>query len=417
MLKTIRSILLPALIGLGLLAILGLIRFVTGLYRDAAAVHPALGIAALVLAAAGLVLLFIVPLVRVAVLPAALKRPRRTRGPAWNRFVAAYGARLERNRRVREEYEGYAAFRDGGTAREADVQEVLAWLDRRAGEIVTRHAAAAFAATAISQSGRLDTVIVFSTQFRMVKEIAELYYQRPGFRELARLYANVGAAAFLAGELEDSEMLAVLGAPLSAGVAGLIPVGGTDPLVSLLVNSLLDGSTNAFLTLRVGIIARRYCGLRPEKDRSGLARSASLEAAGLLGSVVGRGAKRVGAATRKAMAKSAVAGPKKAAESVVRGTGRAAEGALRGTGRAAHTAAGFGGSVLERIFGLANKVGGKVATLPPKAWDAGRRGTEVTVEFWDGIAGLFRTEAEAGPGAFEAEKRVGGDEGTGDPAT
>ena len=38
-----------------------------------------------------------------------------------------------------------------------------------------RHAAAVFTATAVSQSGRLDSVIVLSAQFRMVKEVAEIF--------------------------------------------------------------------------------------------------------------------------------------------------------------------------------------------------------------------------------------------------
>jgi len=84
--------------------------------------------------------------------------------------------------------------------------------------------------------------------------------------------------------------------------AGAIP--GLNVAATLLANSVLQGSANALLTLRVGVIARRYCSALVLEDRRALRKSAMAEAVVLLGSIVVEGTKRitqafVDAATRK----------------------------------------------------------------------------------------------------------------------
>jgi len=376
MMRTLKTILLPLFLGLGLLALVGILGAGLSLYREAQAVHPALGIAVLAVLAAGFVLLFVVPVVQVVRLPGTLTRPAGASGPQWDRFVRRYARRLERNALVRSEHTDHATLRKALTENqdpavlEAEVDRAIAFLDGKAREIIGRHAAAVFASTAVSQSGRLDSLIVISAQLRMVREIASLYYQRPRPRELWGLYANVGAAAFVAGELQDSEVLAVLGAPVTAGISGFIPLSGTDPLVSLLVNSLLDGSANAFLTLRIGALAKRYCGLRLEGDRRAVARSASMEAAGLLAGVVSQGASRIAVMTRKLVLDGAV-----------KGTTRA----FQGTTRAVRGVAGLGVDLFEKILGLAGKATG-VAT--------GERLLLESIRFWESVATPSEPETE-----------------------
>jgi hypothetical protein len=382
MMRTLKTILLPLFVGLGLLALVGILGAGLSLYREAQAVHPALGIAVLVLLAAGLVLLFVVPVVQVVRLPGTLSRPSETSGPHWERFVRRYARRLVRNSTVRNDYAEHESLRKALTqgaepaVLETEVEGAVAFLDAKAREIIGRHAAAVFASTAVSQSGRLDSLIVISAQLRMVREIAALYYQRPRPRELWGLYANVGAAAFVAGELQDSEVLAVLGAPVTAGISGFIPLSGTDPLVSLLVNSLLDGSANAFLTLRIGALAKRYCGLRLEGDRRAVARSASMEAAGLLAGVVSQGASRIAVMTRKLVLDGAV-----------KGTTRA----FQGTTRAVRGVAGLGVDLFERILGLAGKATG-IAT--------GERLLLESIRFWESVASPPEPDEQQGsPGS------------------
>jgi len=305
--------------------------------------------------------------VQIARLPGTLVRPGEPSGSRWDRFVRRYGSRLCGNRLLRVGYDGLgdldAALRDRSEASrprlEVEVARALRHLDAKAEAVIVHHAAAVFAATAVSQSGKLDTAIVLSAQLRMVKEIAVIYYQRPRPRELWNLYANVGGAAFVAGELQDSELLAVLGAPVTAGVTGMIPVAGASPLISLLVRSLLDGSANALLTLRIGILARRYAGLRLEGDRGTVARSASLEAAGLLGSVVNRGSLRLVTLIK---------------QSGTRGMTGAAQGAL-----------GFG----KRILGKAGRAGARAAESTVQ----GARFLQESLRFWEDVASRSETDA------------------------
>lgn len=369
MLRTVKSIVLPVLLGLSLLALVGLLGAALSLYREAQAVHPALGIAVFVLLGTGLFLLVVVPVVQVVRLPGTLSRPAQTSGARWERFVRRYARRVIKNSRVRSGYAGHADLQAAVAgadvqALETQVQHTVAYLDGLARDVVARHAAAVFAATAVSQSGRLDSLIVISAQLRMVKEVADIYYQRPRPRELWTLYASVGAAAFVAGELQDSEVLAVLGAPVTAGISGFIPLSGTDPLVSLLVNSLLDGSANAFLTLRIGALAKRYCGLRLEGDRHQVARSATVEAASLLGGVVSQGAGRIAGMTRKLVV----------------------EGAVKGTSRAVKGVAGLGLDLFERILGLAGKAA--------QTASAGESFLRESLRFWESVATPVEPVAE-----------------------
>jgi len=383
MLRMLKSIVVPALIGLGLIALIGSLGSALFLYREAAALHPALGWLVLIATVLAFVLLVVVPALRLLSLPKTLARPTETTGPSWQKYLRAYASRLLDNTRLadhsqRDQLAAALQQRDA-EALEREVTAALAHLDTSARAIITRHAAAVFSTTAISQSGRLDSAIVLWAQCNMIHEIATLYYQRPTLRELLRLYASVGATAFVAGELQDSELLAVLGAPVTAGITSFIPMAGTDPLVSLLVTSLMDGSANAFLTLRLGVIAQRQCGIRPEPDRRALARSASVAAASLLGGVVSQGASRVATLTRKLVIERAAHGTKRAVQGV----------------------AGAGASLFDKVVSLAGKAGSAAA----RTTGSGLRFLQESLRFWETVAepssaptgSTVSTEEEATP--------------------
>lgn len=364
--RTIRNLLLPVLAGLGILAVVGLVGSVLVVFREASALHPGLGVGVLALVALGVGLLVVYPVVRILRLPPALRRPPETAGPRWEAFVTRYGRRLSGNPRLAD-YEGLPRLRAALAARprdpaavEAEAALAVAHLDRQAKEVILRHATAVFASTAISQSGRLDTAIVLSTQLRLVKEVAEVYVQRPSFRELSRLYAQVGATAFVAGEIQDSELLAVIGTPFATTLSGFVPVPGSTPLITLLVTSLLDGSANGFLTLRIGLLARRYAGLRLDGDTRQVARSASLEAAGLLEGVVRHGARRLVKVTRQML--------------VDRPLGR--------TTRAARGVVGAGASLFDKVAGLAGVAGSAAAGTTV----SGLQMLKASLKFWEAVA-------------------------------
>ena len=155
---------------------------------------------------------------------------------------------------------------------------------------------AVFLSTAVSQSGRLDGLMVLVTQCRLVWQIAHLYWQRPASGDLIALYGNVAAAAFVAQNVEDmdlSELIEPLLAPVLANsVVAAIP--GFAQVASLVTTSCVDGTVNAFLTLRIGCLASGYCSSVIKPTAKSLRHTATLEAAGMLGSVAKQGAERIG---------------------------------------------------------------------------------------------------------------------------
>ena len=143
-------------------------------------------------------------------------------------------------------------------ASEDQLEASLTRLNEEADKIIKQTALSVFLTTSISQNGRLDAFTILFTHSRMVWKICHLYHQRPGLRDLAHLYANIGATTFLVSEIEDLDISLQLESLLSGVTKSTsfssIPVVG--PTATLVMDSLFEGSTNAFLTLRVGIIAR-----------------------------------------------------------------------------------------------------------------------------------------------------------------
>jgi uncharacterized membrane protein YcjF (UPF0283 family) len=217
-------------------------------------------------------------------LPKPLVPPEDEIEPGFSRFLESLRKRLAANPRLK----GYDL-----SSRER-IEKALDALGRECDVIIRDSASAVFVSTAISQSGRLDTIFVLTAHFRMVGRIASVYTQRPSFRDLINLYANVAATAFVAGELDEADIGEQVEPILSSALGAVsLSVPGVQAAASIVVNSIITGAANAFLTLRVGIIARRYCGSLVISDRRALRRSATAEAAKLLGSIVKTGTARI----------------------------------------------------------------------------------------------------------------------------
>lgn len=136
------------------------------------------------------------------------------------------------------------------------------------------------------QSGRLDVLVVFAAQTRLIWQIAHVYYQRPSLRDFLQLYANVASTAFIAAGIEDVDIDALVGTVFGSTVAAI-------PGMHILTSSILTGSANAFLTLRVGMITKEYCRCTTKIEKRGIRRAATLQAAKLLGSIVRDGTVRL----------------------------------------------------------------------------------------------------------------------------
>jgi hypothetical protein len=205
----------------------------------------------------------------------------------------------------------------------ADVQDALGILDLRAEEILKTAGSRVFLSTAISQNGALDSLLVLGVQTKLVWDIAHLYHQRPALRDMTYLYGNVMATAFIAGELDEvdlSEQVQPVISSVLGSAASAVP--GLQVASTVFVNSVLSGSANAFLTLRVGIIAREYSRALVRPEKGVLRKSAIAAAAGMLGSIVVSGAAKVSTAIARASGRK-VTGAVAGVGSKVKGAGEA----------------------------------------------------------------------------------------------
>jgi hypothetical protein len=239
----------------------------------ASRVKPILGVVVLWTLLAVYTVAIIVPVVLFLRLPAPLRPPKAEDSLDFPRYLEALRKRLSANRHVNG--------RDL-TGREG-VEGALAFLNSEADQIVRATASKVFITTGISQSGRLDALLVLSALSQMVWQIAHLYYQRPTPRDVMYLYGNVGATVFLTSELQDVEVHEHI-EPILASTFG--SAVSTLPGTALLVNSMLTAAGNAFLTLRVGAMAKRYCGSLTVSDRRSLRREATAEAVRVFGAIV-----------------------------------------------------------------------------------------------------------------------------------
>ncbi len=216
-------------------------------------------------------------------LPKRILPPEAAEGVEFDRFLLDFKKRLSRHPRLR-------GLPLNSTT---DIEAALRTLDKHADDVVTSTASAVFLSTAVLQSGRLDVLVVFAAQTRLIWQIAHVYYQRPSLRDFVQLYANVASTAFIAAGIEDIDVDVLVGTIFGSTVAAI-------PGMHLLASSVLSGSANAFLTLRVGMITKEYCRCTVRVEKAGLRRAATLKAAKLLGSIVREGTVRLSKATMTA---------------------------------------------------------------------------------------------------------------------
>jgi len=234
-------------------------------------------------------------------LPAALGPPEEDSGPNYDAYLQVVRARLASNPRTR----------DLPVVTKEEIEKAIGHLSTQADLVVRRTASTVFLSTALMQNGRLDGLIVLFTQIQMVGRIARIYVQRPSPRELARLYANVAGTAFVASGLESldlGEMVAPLAVSVVPALKGGIP--GLSGISALLVKCVSNGAANAFLTLRVGEVARRYCELTSKCPPELIRKSATAAAVQHLGRIVRENGalvvKKIWASTGRALIDSGV---------------------------------------------------------------------------------------------------------------
>lgn len=284
-------------------------------------------------------------------------------------FAAELSRRMRKNSRIRAYMQEHPCELDPGDP--AWLDHCLFILGREADDEITRTAKRIFLATALSQNGRIDALIVFASLCRLVWRISKIYNQRPHPREIITLYSAVVSSTFLALSLEEldigTEITVGFGEAWSAmapaSLTASIPFAGK--ALQAFTASTIDGAANCYLALRAGIITRNayMYGARPGgwpsrtlvyKEAGGMLMGMSQE---LVGKVAAAVVSKLGGLARQTQNKSVQLG-KDIAGGAAAGAEKIADGAVyvvKGTGKAAMAGAKSGGRAVAWPFKLAAK--------------------------------------------------------------
>lgn len=210
--------------------------------------------------------------------------PENPRDEDYKKHLVAVYNRLQRNRILKEE-----GFEWTGDISSDEIHRAYDVLEKYSDSVITQNGNAVFLTTAISQNGVLDGIVILLTLMKMMWSITQIYEGRPNIARMIFLYTRVAGVIFIARSIEDFDIIEEQIEPLVASIIGgsvlsLIP--GSVQITNLVVNSLMEGSVNALLTLRVGIVTRKYLTAMTNPSRKFLRRASSLQAAGMLGGII-----------------------------------------------------------------------------------------------------------------------------------
>jgi len=276
-----------ALIGGGILLLLFIIIFnqLHQIFITTSAINPTLGQIITLILALIFAVIFLIPVFGYIKLRKPLETPDETNEIAYNNYLTKLKSRLYQNKYIKEaEYE----FEEDKPLVK-QVEGALDILNKETFELMRETSSTVFITTSISQNGVLDSLFVLINLSKLVWKISHIYNQRPNIKEIFYLYINVAGTVLMAREIEDlaimdEQLEPVINSLIGGSLSNLVP--GATAVTNLIINSIIQGSANAFLTLRVGIIAKKYSASLTKVDKRLIRRSASIEAAGVLGQVV-----------------------------------------------------------------------------------------------------------------------------------
>lgn len=148
-------------------------------------------------------------------------------------------------------------------------------------KVIRNNAKTVMISTAISQNGRLDMLTVMAVNLKMIKELVVMCGFRPSMKNLSKLTVNVFTTALIAEGLENIDFNDIV-PQNSLGFLSDIP------LIKPILSSVTQGVSNALLTLRIGIVTRKYLfSDAKEITKYEIRKGALFEAAKILPGVVG----------------------------------------------------------------------------------------------------------------------------------
>ena len=107
--------------------------------------------------------------------------------------------------------------------------------------------------TTISQSERVDSLIVTVSEINLIKKLVFLYGYRPNDAQMLKIYKNVITNALLAYGIQSATT------SIAGGIGKLIGGAAKEiPFISTVIGSVTDGTINATLTTIIGFQTIRY---------------------------------------------------------------------------------------------------------------------------------------------------------------
>lgn len=124
-------------------------------------------------------------------------------------------------------------------------------IKKKVNKVIFKHTKTVMISTAISQNGRLDFFATLTVNIRMIKEIVVTCGFRPNFKNLSKLTLRVFSTALIAEGLESIEFSQLLPGSAQSFLKNI-------PFARIVTDSIAQGISNGILTLRVGIVTRKY---------------------------------------------------------------------------------------------------------------------------------------------------------------
>lgn len=156
------------------------------------------------------------------------------------------------------------------------LRELVAAMETRMDQAILTRAKWSFAGVAVSQNGPLDGLVLFGLNCMLIRDLVRELDARPSYSELAKLYLGAFAGAFAMAQIEETNLLSL--APALGGTMG---------------RSIAQGAGAAFVTLRVGYMAKSYLLSGGAVDKVEARRTARAAARKSLASAIASGAKNL----------------------------------------------------------------------------------------------------------------------------
>lgn len=285
------------------------------LINAASLVHPYFGKTLLVF----FVILGIGALLSVAMIITKLEKPLEIpsdeNSEEYNQYILKLKNRLMKNSFLRKSNYIW----DNEKADIESVNNALSKIDEEAVRIIKASAGGIFTTTAISQNGSLDGIFVFVTSIKLVWNISNLYSQRPSIKNLIKLYINVFGTVLAAKQIDDLDILSeelgqVLSTVMTGSLGKMVPIASF--ITSFVVDSILEGTINTLLVLRIGLLTQYYCRSITRAEPKRLMKTATVQAGKMLGEIISKDLISIIKVWTKASGKALVDLPKNTAENI-----------------------------------------------------------------------------------------------------